>query len=256
MAGLSGSWFRSGIPTTYDSGGYVESFLVLFLALSINIISKRTQWPEEQSSRKAEVDEVKDGSSGNKNLELDANGTAVSKDKKRRDRNAEGDSDEDDDDEDDSEEEESEEEEDEEDEGTQQEAKPELSRTERKELKKKQTADKLKQKQKQSGGGGGSDDDSDDDSDLINPNHVKRQMNISDLNAPRELSRKEREAKEKKEAQDKYWKLHAAGKTDQAKSDLARLAKIRAERDAAAAKRKAEAEAKQAELDAKKAGKR
>ena len=36
--------------------------------------------------------------------------------------------------------------------------------------------------------------------------------------------------------------MHAEGKTDQAKSDLARLAKIRAEREAAAAKRKAEAD--------------
>ena len=36
--------------------------------------------------------------------------------------------------------------------------------------------------------------------------------------------------------------LHEQGKTDQAKADLARLAKIRAEREAAAAKRKAEAE--------------
>lgn len=36
--------------------------------------------------------------------------------------------------------------------------------------------------------------------------------------------------------------LHAAGKTDEAKADLARLAKIRADREAAQAKRKAEAE--------------
>ena len=36
--------------------------------------------------------------------------------------------------------------------------------------------------------------------------------------------------------------LHAQGKTDQAKTDLARLAKIRADREAAQAKRKAEAE--------------
>lgn len=36
--------------------------------------------------------------------------------------------------------------------------------------------------------------------------------------------------------------LHAAGKTDEAKNDMARLAKIRAEREAAQAKRKAEAE--------------
>ena len=72
--------------------------------------------------------------------------------------------------------------------------------------------------------------------------------------------REEKEAKEKKE---RYWKvrasgpssplvpdsillpqLHAQGKTDEAKADLARLAKIRAERDAAQAKRKAEAEGK------------
>jgi hypothetical protein len=52
----------------------------------------------------------------------------------------------------------------------------------------------------------------------------------------------DREAKEKKEAQERYWKLHEAGKTDQAKTDMARLAKIRAEREAAAAKRKAETE--------------
>lgn len=36
--------------------------------------------------------------------------------------------------------------------------------------------------------------------------------------------------------------LHRAGKTEEAKSDLARLNKIKAEREAAQAKRKAEAE--------------
>jgi len=36
--------------------------------------------------------------------------------------------------------------------------------------------------------------------------------------------------------------LHVQGKTQEAKADLSRLAKIRAERDAAQAKRKAEAE--------------
>lgn len=36
--------------------------------------------------------------------------------------------------------------------------------------------------------------------------------------------------------------LHEQGKTDQAKADLARLAKIKAEREAAQARRKAEAE--------------
>lgn len=36
--------------------------------------------------------------------------------------------------------------------------------------------------------------------------------------------------------------MHLAGKTDEAKSDLSRLAKIRKEREVAQAKRKAEAE--------------
>jgi len=39
-----------------------------------------------------------------------------------------------------------------------------------------------------------------------------------------------------------YCQLHEQGKTDRAKADLARLNKIRAEREAAAAKRQAEAE--------------
>ena len=89
---------------------------------------------------------------------------------------------------------------------------------------------------------------------------LRKKMNISDLNAPRQLSRREREAKEAKDAKERYWKvsyhrlylqrddqrtvsqLHEQGKTDQAKSDLARLAKIRAEREAAQARRKAEAD--------------
>lgn len=108
---------------------------------------------------------------------------------------------------DEEEEDEESEEESEEEEEAEEADKSELSRAERKELKKKQAAEKMKQKQKQAGGGG--DDDSEDDSDLINPNHVKSKMNISDLSAPRELSRKEREAKDKKEAQDKYWKVRA-----------------------------------------------
>ena len=92
-----------------------------------------------------------------------------------------------------------------------------MTRAERRELKKKQAAEKAKK----AGG-----EDEDDDEDLINPNHVTKKMNISDLNAPRELTRRERycspmcetrqfahiynrEAKEKKEAQDRYWKVCA-----------------------------------------------
>lgn len=53
----------------------------------------------------------------------------------------------------------------------------ELTRVERRELKKKQAA------QKQVG---------EEDLDFINPNHIEKKMNISDLGAPRELSRRER----------------------------------------------------------------
>ena len=40
-------------------------------------------------------------------------------------------------------------------------------------------------------------------------------------------------------SKERYWKLHEAGKTDQAKSDLARLALIRKEREEKAKQRKA-----------------
>jgi len=60
-----------------------------------------------------------------------------------------------------------------------------------------------------------------------------------------------REQKEKQEAKDRYWKLHMAGKTDQAKADLARLAEIRKQREEALSKRKAEQDAKTAALEAK-----
>jgi len=153
----------------------------------------------------------------------------------------EGDEDEDEEDEDEEDEDEDEdEEEDEEEEGEEEEGGPELTRTERRELKKKQAA----------GGVNKAEGDGEGDDLLVNPNHVTKKLNISDLGAPRELTRREREQKEKHEAKDRYWKLHAQGKTDQAKADLSRLAKIRAEREAAAAKRKAEAEEKAKALEA------
>ncbi|KAJ7456938.1 casein kinase substrate phosphoprotein PP28-domain-containing protein [Mycena latifolia] len=176
------------------------------------------------------------GRNFSKNMVLDENGTAVSTDKRWAPRGKD-DEDEDDSDEEEEEEEEESEEEEEEAAGGSGEPQPELSRAERKELKKKQAAAKAQVDP--------------EDEDLINPNHVEKKMNISDLGAPRELSRREREQKEKQDAKDRYWKLHLAGKTDQAKADLGRLAKIRAEREAAQAKRLAETEAKAAELAAK-----
>lgn len=86
---------------------------------------------------------------------------------------------------------------------------------------------------------------------IVNPNRMTRksaqklsQLRIDDdsgasINKP-ELSRRERELIEKQKARQRYEKLHAAGKTSEAKSDLARLSLIRQQREEAAAKREAE----------------
>lgn len=63
------------------------------------------------------------------------------------------------------------------------EGKPELTRQERRDLKKKEAAAKAKKKEE---------GDEEEDPDLINPNHVQKKLNISDLNSPRELTRRER----------------------------------------------------------------
>ncbi|EPS98854.1 hypothetical protein FOMPIDRAFT_1024437 [Fomitopsis schrenkii] len=182
------------------------------------------------------------GRSLSKHLELDENGTAVSTDKwARRDKAIDEDSDEDEDEEES--EEESEEEAVEGSSATQ--PQQELTRAERRELKKK----KGQQEQKLEN----EDDDSDAEPILANPNIAAgKKLAISDIGSARELTRREREEKDKKEAKERYWKLHEQGKTEEAKADLARLAKIRAEREAAQAKRKAEADAKASELEAKK----
>ncbi|XP_017762881.1 PREDICTED: 28 kDa heat- and acid-stable phosphoprotein-like [Eufriesea mexicana] len=85
-----------------------------------------------------------------------------------------------------------------------------------------------------------------------NPNRVqKKAKKLSQLNqsldsAKPDLSRKEREQLEKQRAYANYQKLHAAGKTDEARADLARLAIVKQQREEAAKKR--EAEKKQKEL--------
>jgi hypothetical protein len=81
----------------------------------------------------------------------------------------------------------------------------------------------------------------------------------ANLNAPGAsveggLSRKEREALDAAAAKERYWKLQEAGKTDQAKADLARLAVIKREREEKARQRKAELEEKKAAAEAKAAG--
>ena len=54
-----------------------------------------------------------------------------------------------------------------------------------------------------------------------------------------------REQLEKQRAMANYQKLHAAGKTDEARADLARLAIIKQQREEAAKKRDAEKKAKE-----------
>ncbi|KAF8458250.1 casein kinase substrate phosphoprotein PP28-domain-containing protein [Kalaharituber pfeilii] len=66
-----------------------------------------------------------------------------------------------------------------------------------------------------------------------------------------QVSRKEREAKEAAAAKERYMKLHAQGKTDEAKADLARLAQIRKERELKAKQRQAELEEKKRLAEAK-----
>ncbi|KAH6891015.1 casein kinase substrate phosphoprotein PP28-domain-containing protein [Thelonectria olida] len=109
-----------------------------------------------------------------------------------------------------------------------------------------------------------SDEDSDEDDDDMpaNPNHSTAARNqakhtgvdditegVADLSAA--PSRREREALEAAAAKEKYMRLQAQGKTDEAKADLARLKVIREQRAAEAARRQAEREEKE-EIEKKK----
>ncbi|KND93353.1 hypothetical protein TOPH_02108 [Tolypocladium ophioglossoides CBS 100239] len=122
-------------------------------------------------------------------------------------------------------------------------------------------------------------EDSDEDEDMpANPNHSKaaRTMaqsggadedveeitdGVKNIKAP--ASRREREAVEAAAAKERYMRLQAQGKTDEAKADLARLKLIREQRAAESARRQAEKEekeeqekARRAEIEAKEAKKR
>jgi len=82
-----------------------------------------------------------------------------------------------------------------------------------------------------------------------NPNRVvQKERKIHDIKLDTEntqLSRREREELEKQKAKMHYQRLHAAGKTNEAKADLARLAIIRKQREEAAKRREEEIKAKQ-----------
>ncbi|XP_033468028.1 pdgfa associated protein 1a [Epinephelus lanceolatus] len=75
---------------------------------------------------------------------------------------------------------------------------------------------------------------------IENPNRVSqksKKVAELDVDAPRELSRREREEIEKQKSKERYMKLHYEGKTEQARADLARLAIIKKQREDAAKKR-------------------
>lgn len=83
---------------------------------------------------------------------------------------------------------------------------------------------------------------------IENPNRIVKKtaekVSKLDLSAASsskpELSRREREELEKQRSQAHYQKLHAEGKTEQARADLARLAIIKQHRAEAAARREVE----------------
>lgn len=106
--------------------------------------------------------------------------------------------------------------------------------------------------EKGSSSGSEEDSSSDDESDsrkrsgveglieIENPNRVSqknKKVTELDVNAPKELSRREREEIEKQKSKERYMKLHLEGKTEQARADLARLAIIKKQREEAAKKR-------------------
>lgn len=124
-----------------------------------------------------------------------------------------------------------------------------------------------------------SEEDSDDADMPSNPNHSKAARSqtkapvnkgvdevtagVAKMRAAAPANRKERESLEAQQAKERYRKMHEAGKTDEAKADLARLKLIREKREAEAARKQAEKEereeqekAKRAEIEAKEAKKR
>lgn len=78
---------------------------------------------------------------------------------------------------------------------------------------------------------------------IENPNRIQKKVKkvtaITENDNP-QLSRREREELERQRAAQHYQKLHAEGKTEEARSDLARLAIIKQQREEAARKREQE----------------
>ncbi|XP_063223634.1 28 kDa heat- and acid-stable phosphoprotein-like isoform X2 [Bacillus rossius redtenbacheri] len=122
-------------------------------------------------------------------------------------------------------------------------------------------------KEKKSDASGSESDSSEEDSDegkakgvgnliqVENPNRIQKKVKkLSTLNetvktstsSKPELSRREREELERQRAQANYQRLHAEGKTEEARADLARLAIIKQQRAEAAKRREEEKKQKEA----------
>lgn len=84
----------------------------------------------------------------------------------------------------------------------------------------------------------------------VNPNRAPRKgghkAGAADLNAPRQMTRREREEVEAQAKAKRYEKDHLAGKTEEAQADMARLALVRKNREEQAKKRIALEEAAKA----------
>lgn len=136
----------------------------------------------------------------------------------------------------------------------------EMTRDERKQQKAAQKAAAIAKKKKSAIQVGDLPSDSDEDEDSsdddmpANPNHSKAARNQAKAPAPEveevaesvkklstkptaSMSRKERESMEAAQAKERYRKLHEAGKTDEAKADMARLKLIREKREAEGARK-------------------
>ncbi|KAL4907626.1 hypothetical protein BDW74DRAFT_166315 [Aspergillus multicolor] len=88
-------------------------------------------------------------------------------------------------------------------------------------------------------------DSEDSDLDLpSNPNYTKPKKMHDDEDGEAQLSRREREAIEAQQARERYMKLHAEGKTDEARADLARLAIVKERREQERLRKEAEKEEK------------
>ena len=180
--------------------------------------------------------------------------------------------------EDDSSEESSEEESSEEESSSEDEAAPkqneqEMTREERRAAAKAKKDAAIKKKQGTAQPGdlppGSSDEESDDDAAAMpsNPNHTasarkmadtakdpakaKEPTKVKKTTDPSQLSRREREALQAQQAKERYQKMHAEGKTDEARADLERLKLVREQRKEAAERKEAE-KAERDEVDKEK----